>query len=109
MNEIKPITPEEALENKDLSIHPGIHPGIIKIINDIISTQYSKGGSVTIKEKDIVNMFLKGHSEFTVVKVYNDHMLDFESLYSKNGWKVEYDKPAYNETYEATYKFSAKK
>ena len=32
--------------------------------------------------------------------------LNFESAYRRNGWKVVYDKPGYNESYEPHYLFS---
>jgi len=35
--------------------------------------------------------------------------LDIEDRYRRKGWDVEYDKPAYNETYDGYYEFSAKK
>lgn len=36
--------------------------------------------------------------------------LDVEDVYRAAGWEVTYDKPGYNETYDATFTFrSAKK
>jgi hypothetical protein len=34
------------------------------------------------------------------------HFLNIEEAYRANGWKVEYDKPAYCETYDASYTFT---
>jgi hypothetical protein len=32
--------------------------------------------------------------------------MDVEDVYQKAGWEVEFDKPGYNEDYEANFKFS---
>ena len=39
-------------------------------------------------------------------KLFDKHYLDIEPLYREAGWKVKYDKPAYNEDYKATFTFS---
>jgi len=38
--------------------------------------------------------------------VYRKGWLDIEELYKKAGWNVEYSKPGYNETGNATFKFT---
>lgn len=39
-------------------------------------------------------------------EVFDRGWLDFESAYQEAGWVVEYDKPGYNEGYEAHWRFS---
>ena len=41
--------------------------------------------------------------------VFSNHWLDVEDIYREQGWNVEYDKPTYNETYDAYFVFSVKK
>jgi hypothetical protein len=41
--------------------------------------------------------------------VFKNGWLNVEHLYETHGWKVEYDKPAYNEDYPATFKFIERK
>lgn len=41
--------------------------------------------------------------------LFDRHYLDIEPIYEKVGWKVEYDKPSYYETYEANFTFYKKK
>ncbi len=41
-------------------------------------------------------------------EIYERHLLDVEPSYRAEGWEVEYDKPGYNETYEATFTFRKK-
>lgn len=38
-------------------------------------------------------------------EVYDKHYLDVEEAYRDEGWNVEYEKPAYNESYEAFFVF----
>jgi hypothetical protein len=38
-------------------------------------------------------------------QIFDDNLLDVEEVYEKAGWKVEYDKPAFNESYPATFTF----
>jgi hypothetical protein len=40
---------------------------------------------------------------------FEQHFLDIEPIFESVGWNVEYDKPAWNETYEATFKFTKKR
>jgi hypothetical protein len=39
--------------------------------------------------------------------IFEKGLLDVETVYERAGWKVTYDKPAYNETYPATFRFVA--
>jgi hypothetical protein len=38
--------------------------------------------------------------------MYDKGWMDVEDVYQKAGWEVEFDKPGYNEDYEANFKFS---
>lgn len=40
--------------------------------------------------------------------VFERGYLDIEETYRKAGWSVVYDKPGYNETYDAFYTFTRK-
>lgn len=40
-------------------------------------------------------------------KIFAERWLDVEPIYREAGWAVAYDKPAYNETYPATFIFTA--
>jgi hypothetical protein len=39
-------------------------------------------------------------------EVFSKHYLDFEDVYRKQGWKVYFDRPGFNESYTATFTFS---
>jgi hypothetical protein len=104
-NEIKPITPNEIVENLDKIIPKAI----IEAVNQLLTEKYRGNGEVTIKQKDIIERACSLDDTLTSDIVFKNKYLDFEDLYRKNGWKVSYDKPAYNETYEPYFKFEAKK
>jgi hypothetical protein len=38
-------------------------------------------------------------------QVFDNNWLDVEDIFRKAGWKVNYEKPAYNESYPASFKF----
>jgi hypothetical protein len=39
-------------------------------------------------------------------RMFAEHLLDVEKRYEEAGWSVVYDKPGYNETYEAFWVFT---
>ena len=66
------------------------------------------GEEARILQKDIVNEIIAkypGMEDITSQTVYRNHWLDFENLYKQVGWKVEYDKPGFNEFYEPVFIF----
>lgn len=38
-------------------------------------------------------------------EIFDNRLLDVEDVFRSQGWKVEYDKPGYNESYPATFTF----
>lgn len=102
---IKPITPDEAYEQRLKSVHPGI----IDVVNTILKREFVSHNSVIIiRQDDIIQAFLATHSS-TRQEIFDNKWLDFESIYKDAGWHVLYDKPGYNESYSAYFKFSKKK
>lgn len=102
-NEVKPISPSEILDNLDKIIPPVV----IQAVNNLLMKEY-RGGSVTILQDAIIKEIKNLDGTITKDQIYDNKWLDFESLYRQNGWSVEYDKPAYNETYAAKFIFKKK-
>ncbi len=101
---VGPITPQEILE--DL---PNIIPSFVfEAVNNLLKNKF-RGSSVTIKQDEILAEIAKIQKTYSREEIYQNKWLDFESVYSKHGWKVKYDKPAYNENYDAYFEFSMKK
>lgn len=106
---VKPITPQEAHEKFCETQIPDF---VIEVINDLISRESSQPNrSVDIKQNEIIEKIIK-HPDFpkdtSRQDIFDKYWLNFETIYEKAGWKVKYDKPGYNETYDAFYTFTPK-
>jgi len=102
--DVKPITPDEAHVKKIESIPAPV----IKIFNDLIVANYSQiTKEAHIKQDDAVSKIVE-EMDITRHEVYERGYCDVEEIFRKAGWKVMYDKPAYNESYDAFFVFSRK-
>lgn len=96
----RPITPEEVRERR-IDFIPSI---IFETINTMICEKFD-GRSATLKQDDILDRVCNDCSSLGRQEILNKHYLDIEPFYREKGWKVEYDKPGYNENYPATFTF----
>ena len=102
--EIKPLSPDEVAQTVIA------HPGIIKVVNELLRLRYRTGGTATILQKDIMSAFLAENEGYTKEQVYEEKLMDFEAAFERVGWNVSYDKAGYNEAhYEPSFKFSKRK
>ena len=99
---IVPITPEGFVAEK-LKALPG---EAIAAFNELIIKNCSNG-SATVVQEDVVELMVK--KGLNRNDIFDNHWLDVEELYEKNGWDVAYDKPGYNESYNAYFVFSKKR
>lgn len=101
---INPFTPQEARESNVSSIPEAI----INAVNKLLAEKIGLNKSVTLKQDDILELAGAGvdNREFRQ-QIFDKGWLNIESLYAKYGWKVTYDKPAYCESYPATFTFRA--
>lgn len=87
-------------------------PQVIDIFNELIAKHFNEGRSV-VKQSDVVSEIerrvegpdtdqMRAHWRQNVVMPW----LNVESIYRAAGWKVAYDKPAYNEPGGATFIFT---
>ena len=104
---MKPITPKEAKSKKNQSI-PAF---VIECFNEAITEALDLNGRAVIQQEDILNRIIR-HSEMPKAigrqGVFDRGWLDVEPIFRQAGWIVEYDKPAYCETYEPTFTFKDK-
>ena len=106
MSKITPITPQEAKEE----IEKNFPDFVIEGVNNAIRKHYFGKSSFDITQNEIMAEVLKVAPEgVTMQKIFDNHWLDFEQVYRKFGWIVNYDKPAYCESYEAFFTFQPKK
>ena len=96
---INPISPQEAIA----AYINDIPEDFISVVNDLISKAVNPNSQkqyFAIKVKDVVAAYKAIYGVEP-----NSKWLDFEPLYRKTGWRVNFDKPAYNESYDAFYRF----
>jgi len=97
----KPITPAEVTSKKLANIPDRV----IEAFNTLIAKHYD-GRSATVKQDEVLAAIVT--DEITRSMVFENHWLDVEDIFREAGWDVEYDKPAYNESYPATFTFKSK-
>ena len=100
----KPLSPAD-INNSMETIIPGV---IIEAVNNLLKKEF-RGRSVCLLQKDILNEILRLNNTLSKDEIFEKKWMDFESIFEKVGWKVEYDKPGYNESYESSFKFTPKK
>ncbi len=100
---INPIKPSEVIKAKQ----EALPDAVINVFNAYI-TEHWNGHRACFKQKDICAEIART-LDISIDQVYKRHLLDIEDIYRKQGWKVVYDKPAYCETYDATFTFSTLK
>jgi hypothetical protein len=94
----RPLSPKEVVKKKINSIPDAV----FEAFNELIAKDFN-GAFAIVKQKEVVKLLVeKGLKE---KEIYENHWLDVEDVYRKAGWKVEYDKPAYNESYDAYFEF----
>jgi hypothetical protein len=97
MSQIKPLTPDEAAQQAELSIPDEV----IQAVNNLL-VKNVHNGYACIRQDDIVKEIARLNPTIQI----NFRWLNIENAYRKVGWKVYYDKPGYNESYPATFEFS---
>ena len=102
-NKIKPIKPNEVIENKKHSI-----PDIVFLVFNELITENFNGNYAYVNQKEAVKRIIS-YSELQKQEIFDKHYLDIEDIYREFGWKVKYDKPGYNESYDAYFMFYVKK
>lgn len=82
---------------------------MIRAVNNLLTKGASKG-SIDIKTNEVVKEYRRLHKERGTVAPdpYETKQLDFEDAFRKAGWKVSFDNPGYNESYDSYYTFTAK-
>ena len=104
---MKPISPEKV---EQIRIHE-MPEAIVQATNELIVRSWN-GSSATLKVKEIVDQYFRVSGEEDTAKtrkqLFDKHYLDIEPAYREAGWKVEFDKPGYNESYDAYFVFSKK-
>jgi hypothetical protein len=100
----KPITPDQARKEVLTNI-PGF---VIDAFNSMIIKNLKCRTSIVL-QKDIINeITCKSNGIYCRDEIFKNGWLDIEDLFREYGWNVIYDKPAYYETYDASFTFTSK-
>lgn len=105
---MKVYTPEDVM-NKRNEMIPDF---VIAAFNDLLSENYVSEEIVTvIKQDDVISRILQysKDDELTRETIFKKRWLDIEILYERNGWKVDYKKPAFDERFDPYFIFKPKK
>ena len=100
----KPITPNEVVAQKVADIPDSV----ILVWNEAI-TKFWKGHRAIVKQNYIVQKLNEHHPDVERSEIYEIGWLNIETMFEQAGWKVSYDKPGYDETYDAYFEFTKAK
>lgn len=99
----RPLSPTEMNEFRQETVIP---PEVYEVFNEMI-VERLRHGSASFKLKEVTERLAARGIDRQ--EMFDKGMLDVEPAYIEVGWKVEYDQPGYNETYDAYYIFSESK
>ena len=97
-----PIKPSEVLDGAT-----GMPEPVFEVFNRLIA-QYWDGVSAIVSQEVVVQEIMEV-LQITRAEVFSRNLLNVEPSYRRAGWSVEYDKPGFNETYPATFRFSKRR
>ena len=93
---IIPIRPDQ--------IQAVIPDEVTAVVNRMLAEKWN-GKKAVLKQKEVASRI----AELMGVKtdyLYKKNLLDIEEVYRQAGWKVKYDKPGYDESYDAFFVFT---
>ena len=111
---MNPITPSEAASQRQV-----FPPEVIQAFNELIAEKYRRGTAKVLQD-DVVERIAtlmnppgffpenddgKDREREFRQSIFDKGWLDVEAAYRAAGWDVSFDKPAYNETYAASFLF----
>lgn len=98
-----PISPDDVVAVKTKNIPDWV----FEVWDGLIASAWD--GSRAYIRQDVAKAALIAHPSCPgTADVFRTGWLDIEPSYRAVGWSVEYDKPAYNESYEASFTFRKK-
>lgn len=97
---VKPITPQS------LKTGGNVPDVVIETVNEMLTKEYARTSShhITLSQDDIVKLICQ-KTGVDRHMIFDEGWLNFEDIFRAAGWCVSYDKPAYNESYAATFNF----
>lgn len=97
---VKPLSFDEA----SLLKSERLPDSVIESVNELIIKNFSSSG-FTILQDDLIDLILSKDSSLNRSKIFDEHLLDFEPVFKKEGWLIVYEKPSVDERFNAYFKF----
>lgn len=105
---IEPIKPIDVISARKTFLPENV----IESFNEMI-TKHFTGDSAKFRQAEVVELILSkmnkdcenGAVLVSAQEIYDNKWLNVEDVYESAGWKVDYDKPGYNESYGPTFEF----
>jgi len=97
----KPLSPDDVVAKKTSSIPSEVFDAF----NEVIGAHWNGRESNFTQDEVVAVILQKLGDRITRQALFDRGYLDIESSYRAEGWRVEYDKPAYCETYAANFTF----
>ncbi len=99
--EVKALTKEELSNNLKNRSFP---PFVVQAFNECIEESKTNHSDDVLRKTVVAR--IKKLGSVTDKDIMDNNWLDVEEFYRKAGWKVSYNKPPYNESYEAYFTFT---
>lgn len=98
---IEPIKPQHMTKAKLESLPDAV----MEAFNELIAKHWN-GRNSRFKQEEVVELIVqkKGCSRSDI---FENGWLDVEHIFRKANWRVQYDKPGFNESYSATFTFTS--
>jgi|SRR5215217_7160976 len=102
MSEIagRPISPEEVGDAQRRYLPPAVFDVFNEAIAGSMNGKSARVMQNSVAKKIADRLGIERHA------VFENNYLDVEEAYRSAGWEVHYDKPGYNESYEAVFVFT---
>jgi hypothetical protein len=110
---------DKIMDNKPISTNCAeeehlkrIPPFVLTAVNRLLAEKFNDS-SITIRQDVVIELATEIAAENSIAvtrdEFFNNHWLDFEKIYRKEGWEVVYNKPFYYETFSAFWVFKKKR
>jgi len=97
---VEPISPAECRAAKS-----SIPDLVFEEVNRLLVERAADPRRIVIFQKELLAACVR--RGLVSETIFSSRWLDFEPYYRKKGWRVEYNSPGYNESFEASWVFSA--
>lgn len=99
---MKAITPDEVGPAHAKTIPDDV----IASFNELIVQNWDGEATAVVKQDAVIALILAKMPSASREELFAKRWLDIEPIFELAGWRVHYDKPGYNENYEAFFEFT---